>query len=468
MERKKATIMTSNDSGTPISRRRFLRVAAAGISGLGIGSLLAACGGTAAPAADAPAGAAPTAAAAAPVQGNTAVTEITFWWWDDAGKIWAEEYNKKDPTIKVTFVNTPFADAHDKLLTSFAAGSGAPDVASIEIGRVGGFTAKGGLVNLAEAPYDGAKYKNDMVAYKWTQGSTEDGRLVAFPWDIGPAGVWYRTDLFEAAGYPTEPEKVEELIGTKAHTWDDFLAFGKEFKAKSGGKTSLFANAGVDIYGAVYRQQGEGYQEGNKILIEEKGLRPFQMADKARKGEIDANIDWWGADWAAGMKANAFAGMVIAAWMQGGLTRDHPQTVGKWRVIHAPEANYNWGGSFVAIPEQSKNKEAAWKFVQWACATAEGQNVLFKKSGVMPAYKPAWQDPLYEAPVDFFGGQKTYKIWTEIADNIPAILRTPNDLQLDDIVGAELTKVLKEAKDPAQAVKDAEAEALKRIEGVVG
>lgn len=459
--------MSSKSSGSPISRRRFLRVAAAGVSGLGIGSLLAACGGAAAPASDAPAAAAPTAAsAAAPAQGNTAVTEITFWWWDDAGKIWAEEYTKKDPTIKVNFVNTPFADAHDKLLTSFAAGSGAPDVASIEIGRVGGFTAKGGLVNLAEAPYDGAKYKNDMVAYKWTQGSTEDGRLVAMPWDIGPAGVWYRTDLFEAAGYPTDPQKVEELIGGPNHKWEDFLAFAKEFKQKTGGKTSLFANANTDIYGAVYRQQGEGYQEGNKILIEEKAARPFALAAQARKEEIDANIDWWGADWAAGVKANAFAGMVIAAWMQGGLTRDQPQTVGKWRVIHAPEKNYNWGGSFVAIPEQSKNKEAAWKFVQWACCSAEGQNVLFKQSGVMPAYKPAWQDPLYEAPVDFFGGQKTYKIWTEIADNIPAILRTPNDLQLDDIVGAELTKVMKENKDPAQAVKDAEAEALKRIEGV--
>jgi multiple sugar transport system substrate-binding protein len=155
--------------------------------------------------------------------------------------------------------------------------------------------------------------------------------------------------------------------------------------------------------------------------------------------------------------------MVIAAWMQGGLTRDHPQTVGKWRVIHAPEKNYNWGGSFVAIPEQSKVKEAAWEFVKWACCSAEGQNVLFKATGVMPAYKPAWQDPLYDAPVDFFGGQRTYRIWTEIADNIPAILRTPNDLQLDDIVNAELTKVLKEAKDPVAAAKDAEAEALKRI-----
>jgi multiple sugar transport system substrate-binding protein len=450
-------------SSNPLSRRGFLRIAAAGIGG----AVLVACGqqtpgGSAQPTA-ATGGEAPTAA---PAQGNTAVTEITFWWWDDAGKIWADEYSKVDPSIKVNFVNTPFADAHDKLLTSFASGSGAPDVASIEIGRVGGFTAKGGLVNLLDAPFDAGKYKNDMVAYKWTQGSTPDGRLVALPWDIGPAGVWYRTDLFEAAGYPTEPEEVEALIGTEAHTWDDFLAFAAEFKEKSGGKTSLFADAGTDIYGAVYRQQGEGYADGTKVLIEEKALRPFQLAQKARKDGIDADIPWWGAEWAAGVKDNAFAGMVIAAWMQGGLTRDQPQTVGKWRVIHAPEKNYNWGGSFVAIPEQSKNKEAAWKFAQWACCTAEGQNVLFKQSGVMPAYKPAWQDPLYDAPVDFFGGQRVYRIWTEIADNIPAIFRTPNDLQLDDIVGAELTKVLQEDKDAAQAVKDAEAEALKRIEGM--
>ncbi len=91
---------------------------------------------------------------------------------------------------------------------------------------------------------------------------------------------------------------------------------------------------------------------------------------------------------------------------------------------------------------------------------------MFKSSGVMPAYKPAWKDPLYEQPVEFYGGQRTYQIWTEIADNIPAIPRTPNDLQLDDIVGAELTLVLKEGKDPAQAVKDAEAEALKRVQDV--
>jgi multiple sugar transport system substrate-binding protein len=433
-----------------VSRRNFLRMTAA-VGGL---SLLAAC---AAPAGQPAAGG--EAAAAEPV-------EVTFWWWDDGGNIWADGYAEVNPAVKVNFVNTPFADAHDKLLTSFAAGSGAPDVASIEIGRVGGFTAKGGLIDLKEV-FDAGQFEQDMVKYKWTQGSTEDGRLVCMPWDIGPAGVWYRTDLFEAAGYPTEPAEIEALIGGAERTWDDFFAFAKEFKEKSGGTTSLFANAGTDIYGAVYRQQGEGYQEGNKILIEEKATRPFQLAAQARNENIDANIGWWGAEWDAGLADNAFAGMVIAAWMQGGLTRNHPDLVGKWRVIRAPEANYNWGGSFTAIPEQSQVRDAAWEFVKWSCCTADGQNLLFKATGVMPAYKPAWQDPLYSEPVEFFGGQAAYQIWTEIADNIPAILRTPNDLQLDDIVGAELTKVLEEGKDPVQAAIDAEAEALNRIKDTV-
>lgn len=457
--------MTPDRDSRFISRRKFLSATATAIGGL----TLAACGASAPAATDTAPTTAPAAAGDAPTTApaaNTNATEVTFWWWDGNGQIWADAYNKINPEINVNFVNTPFADAHDKLLTSFAAGSGAPDVASIEIGRVGGFTAKGGLADLKVAPFDAGKYEADIVAYKWIQGSTTDGRLVCMPWDIGPAGVWYRTDLFEANGLPTEPEEVEALFGGKDKTWDDYLTVAKTIKDKSGGKTALFADAGTDLYGAVYRQQGEGWQEGNKILIEEKAARPFQLAAQARKDGLDADIPWWGADWNAGMQNNAFAGMIIAAWMQGGLTRDHPTTVGKWRVVHAPEANYNWGGSFTAIPEQSKVKDAAWTFMQWACLTAEGQNTLFKATGVMPAYKPAWKDPLYEQPVDFFGGQRTYQIWTEIADNIPAIPRTPNDLQLDDIVNAELALVLNEGKDPAQAVKDAEAEALNRIKDV--
>ncbi|MCX6016725.1 MAG: extracellular solute-binding protein, partial [Chloroflexales bacterium] len=291
--------MSTNDKA--LSRRRFLRFAAAGLGAASVAGVLAACG--AKKSEDAAAG---TEATKAPEEGKKANVELTFWWWSGDGQIWADAYNKLNRGATVKFVNTPFADSHDKLLTSFASGTGAPDIASLEIGRIGGFTAKGGLADLKSAPFDGSKYEADMVKYKWTQGSSEDGRLVAMPWDIGPAGVWYRTDVMEKLGLPTEPEAIEELIShTKGKTWEDFFALSQQVKEKSGGKVKMVADAATDIYGGALRQGGEGYFEGMKLMIEEKATRPAQLAADYRKQELDANIGWWGADFAAGVKNDA-------------------------------------------------------------------------------------------------------------------------------------------------------------------
>jgi len=135
--------MVSNDKS--LSRRRFLRFAAAGLGAAGVAGVLAACG-AAAPAADGTAAEAPKA----PEEGNKVVVELDFWYWDGSGQLWADAYNKLNRGAKVNFINTPFADTHDKLLTSFASGTGAPDIAALEIGRIGGFTAKGGLADLSQ------------------------------------------------------------------------------------------------------------------------------------------------------------------------------------------------------------------------------------------------------------------------------------------------------------------------------
>jgi multiple sugar transport system substrate-binding protein len=72
---------------------------------------------------------------------------------------------------------------------------------------------------------------------------------------------------------------------------------------------------------------------------------------------------------------------------------------------------------------------------------------------------------VYDALQDFFGGQRTFRTWANIADNVASITRSPYDLQADDIVNAEMAQVMKEGKDPVQAMKDAEAAALNAIEG---
>ncbi len=43
--------------------------------------------------------------------------------------------------------------------------------------------------------------------------------LVAIPWDLGPTLYYYRTDVFEEVGLPTDPYEVADLMST----WDGVL-----------------------------------------------------------------------------------------------------------------------------------------------------------------------------------------------------------------------------------------------------
>src|SRR5262245_3770488 len=129
--------MSSKDKRAPLSRRQFLRVTAAGLGGLG---LLAACGQGAAPAA--PAGGGEAAATTAPAANANEPVSIEVWFWDDALGVVTDGFEKANPGVKVNFKKLSYDDTHQKLLTSLAAGGGAPDVCAIEIGKVGSFAGK--------------------------------------------------------------------------------------------------------------------------------------------------------------------------------------------------------------------------------------------------------------------------------------------------------------------------------------
>ncbi len=450
-----------------VSRRKFLTAAATAVGGLTLAACGAGGGGsTGASATTGAAAAAPTTAAqptigvaaAPPAPGST---QISVWFWDDAIQYAVDIFNKKQTKVGVKFEKKDYDSTHKSLLTSMAAGSGAPDVCAIEIGYVGAFSKKGGLADMLQAPFDAGQFKNDVVEYKWKQGTSPDGRLVCMPWDIGPGACWIRTDLFEKAGLETDPDKLHARI----KTWDDWFQLGEDLRKKLP-NTALVADAFQDVYNPLLEQQGHGWFDGNKLLFEEKATKPLQRAVEARKRKIDANIVWWGAEWETGLKKDAFAGMNIPCWEQTFLTRELSTYNGKWRIFKSPEGDWNSGGSFLSIPEQGKHKDAAWEFVKFSMCTAEGQNAIFKPSGIFPAFKPAWKDPIYDQPVEFFGGQKAFRLWTDIASDVPGNVVSPNDQQAGSILGDEITKVNKQGKDPAQATKDAENEAVKRIRGI--
>lgn len=388
--------------------------------------------------------------------------EIVVWGWPAADKAYEailDGFQAKYPNIhvKIEMMNTE--DQHTKLLTSLAAGTGAPDVAMIESAWIGQFTARGGMVDLLRPPFNAGRYKDQFVPYKWSQATTPDGRLIAFPWDIGPATMFYRADIFQEVGLPYEPDDVANHI----NTWDAYIEAGK--KVVASGSRFMYTDA-VIIFNLHFNQHNYFSPGDYRLAINTPdNLYMLQVAQAIRQAGLDANVAQWGPEWQAMLGDGSIVTEFVGSWF-GGFLKSWiaPDAVGKWRVAPIPEKpGVNWGGSFLAIPEQSLNKEAAWAFIEYALATAEAQNAMFEAVDYFPAFIPAFDSPIYDEPDPYFGGQHTKRLWVEIANQTPEIIVTPLDRQVANLLSSEITTIVDLNLDPASSLAQAEANIMNQI-----
>lgn len=447
-----------------ISRRAFLRGAAA-FAGA---SLAAACAPSPAAAPEAAAPAAPTAtpyitpvskAEIVPAQG--AQGKITVWGWPAADKAFESfmpDFKALYPNIELDIQMMPYADVHNKLLAALAAGAGAPDVSMIEINQIDKFVVKGGLEDLRSDPYNGSKYEKDMVEYKWRQATAPDGRVVAMPWDIGPATWFYRRDLFEEAGLPSDPEEVAKLT----NTWAGFLEVAKKLTNPEKQRWAISTAADIPYSNFGHRN----FFDADWNVAVDKGLAVelLKIAQEARNAGVDAKVSDWSPEWQTMLGQGAIAMQYGGCWFGGFLkTWLQPEGVnwsGLWGIFECPEdPGQNWGGSFMAIPQQSSNKMAAWAFIEYSLCTASAQNKMFVAVDYFPAYKPAFEDPLYQEPDPFFANQKTRAMWIDIALNkIKPFITTPMDAQAEQIFMSYVNQALDQGLDPQQALSEAARE----------
>ena len=76
----------------------------------------------------------------------------------------------------------------------------------------------------------------------------------------------------------------------------------------------------------------------------------------------------------------------------------------------------NLGGSSLAITANSKNKEAAYAYVDYALGTTEGQVTMLKAFGLVPSLLAALQDPFVSTEQPYWAGQK---VWVDILSTLP-------------------------------------------------
>jgi len=222
----------------------------------------------------------------------------------------------------------------------------------------------------------------------------------------------------------------------------------------------------------ISNEQGCGYfsTDGQSITINQPACvatleKLKQMKDA---GIITAAI------WDEKIQANTagkVASQMYGGWYEGSIRSGSPDLSGKWGVYPMPSLTAdgpraaNLGGSSLAISSVSQNKEAAWKFVDYALTTNEGQVMMLKSFGLVPSLLSAVNDPFVKEPQPYWGGQA---VWTDILATLPKIKPSRGTAYQSDAEGiyrAVQTKYLAGGYPDAKTALD---DAAKQIESATG
>jgi multiple sugar transport system substrate-binding protein len=362
-------------------------------------------------------------------------------------------WKKRHPTVDIKVVSRAFADHHTAMTTALSTRFYLPDVMALEVGYVGRFATGGGLEDLGKPPFDIRRYADRYVPYALAQATNRQGAIVAAPADIGPGTLLLRTDVLAKAGV-TEAELT--------CSWDSYLAAGVKIKRTTGAYLLAHARDMKDLLIRTGIQPGEGLyfdQESRVLVTSPRFVRAFTLAREVRTNGLDARVSTWSNEWSEGFKRGTLATQMSGAWLAGHLNNWlAPSTQGKWHAVQLPEGAFAaYGGTFFAIARgaPAANKALSWEFIQMMTLDRAQQLAAFKSQDAFPALLSAYDDPFFEQPIAFLGGQPARLLWREATRRIAAPSVHKQDAFAAEVIDTELDKVLDQGKDITTALADA-------------
>lgn len=358
------------------------------------------------------------------------------------------EYEELNPNVTIEHKKAATSnEARDNLTTRLAAGSGLSDIEAIEVDW---------FAELMQFPDQFSDLSDPEVEGRWLDWKTEaattaDGKLIGYGTDIGPEAVCYRSDLFEAAGLPTEREEVAEFLGT---TWDSYFDAGREFVAES--DAAWFDSAGATYQGMI-NQVENAYEteDGTVIAADNEEVKDIYntVLEVSVEDELSAHLGQWSEDWTAGFQSDAFATMLCPGWMLG-VIEGNAAGVEGWDIANVfPGGGGNWGGSYLTVPTQGENQAEAKKLAAWLTAP-EQQVKAFNAKGTFPSQLEALEsEELLSATNAFFNEAPTGEILAERAQAVDVTpFKGPKYFPINDAMQQALTRVdVDQTDDPSSS-----------------
>lgn len=428
---------------TELARRQFLKGIGAIPGAAALGVLASGCGGQ-------------TAISADP-------DELVLWYWNRSVSptLLGEAAQEIPGTTKRMRADMIGSGYDNKLRTSLAGGAYIPDVAAINSNCSLYFPSEEMFLDLNEL---GAQdYADDYYDWKWALGTSPTGRQMFWPMDTGPTGFYYRADIFDEAGLPSDPDEVTDAVSD----WDAWIALGVELRETA---DVALINTAQMVFAQFLNASEERYLDRDDRPLysdpDSAVRRAWDVAVKASQAGITAKLpveNEQNSAWSSGRTV----GHIEAVWWGQILTDTAPDTAGAWRVAHQPGPPGNSGGSFFSVPSACKDPEAAFAFITWL-TTPENQASTYNEIQLFPSSPESFTGGTIASGTDFFGDQDPLEFFAAIAPDVPPTYVSTYEPQTSSF-GTEITNVDALGKDPDQAWADAvgQADALLAKRGVI-
>nr|WP_243865343.1 extracellular solute-binding protein [Paenibacillus lupini] len=391
-------------------------------------------------------------------------TKVVFWTFNELHQKFfesmADKWNEANPDEQIKLVATtfPYDDNHNKLQVALQSGKGAPDMADIEISKIGNFLkGEPQLVPLNDI----VEPNKDNLVMSRLDNYAKDGQYYGIDYHVGAQVIYYNKEILDQAGVDAD----------KIITWDDFEAAGKQVLEKTGKPMTTVETTDQWSYWPLVVEHGSDFldKDGNVTLNDQVNVDVLTYLQKlvnekvavVAPGGFHHSEEYYGF-----MNGGGAASVWMPMWYMGRFTDYMADLKGKIIIKPLPVfkqgemRSSGMGGTGTVITNQSKNQELVKKFLEFAKVSKEGNIEIWKQLGFDPIRTDAWTDPAMNESnkyTDYFG-KDIFTFLSSLKDEIaPTNIKEKTPAVSDVLKTKTMFQALNDLKDPKQVLDDSAA-----------
>ena len=401
----------------------------------------------------------------APNGGSAKATKLEFWTFNELHEQFyqhlANLWNDANPDRQIDLAANvyPYDDMHNKLLLALQSGTGAPDMADIELNKFSNFLK--GVPQLLELNDIVEPELNNLVKSR-LDIYAKDGKYYGIDFHVGASVIYYNKEILDKAGVNIDDIK----------TWDDYYAAGKTVLEKTGIPMTTIETADTwSLWPQVAQAAGANdFQtaDGKVNLTGPEVVTALEYQQKLIKEGIAIPVpgaNHHAEEYYGFMNSGKAASVWMPMWYMNRFTDYMPDLKNKIVIKPMPAwkegepRSAGMGGTGTVITKTTKHAQLAKDFLAFSKLSREGNIEIWTQLGFDPIRSDVWDAPELRAANKFteYYGQDIFDVLIEVKDEIEGVVineKTP--MISDEIKTSTLVKALIDLEDVKKVLEQSQ------------